>query len=95
MMYAFVSRRGIPAQPILNGYCGSYEQGMSRSMIDDPMFNYEKPIWMDMKIPLEKAISTVAPLFNTATSVAIHSFIKISILIFTCFLFSISINLQI
>ncbi|CAF4009966.1 unnamed protein product, partial [Rotaria sp. Silwood1] len=34
-------RRGIPAQPILNGYCGNYELGMPESMINDPAFNYE------------------------------------------------------
>ncbi|CAF4499745.1 unnamed protein product [Rotaria socialis] len=34
-------RRGIPAQPILNGYCGNYEVGMARSMVNDPAFNYE------------------------------------------------------
>ncbi|CAF3928629.1 unnamed protein product, partial [Rotaria sordida] len=34
-------RRGIPAQPILGGYCGNYELGMPKSMINDPAFNYE------------------------------------------------------
>ncbi|CAF1405841.1 unnamed protein product, partial [Rotaria sp. Silwood1] len=34
-------RRGIPAQPILTGYCGNYELGMPESMINDPAFNYE------------------------------------------------------
>ncbi|CAF3467067.1 unnamed protein product, partial [Rotaria sp. Silwood2] len=34
-------RRGIPAQPILGGYCGNYELGMPESMINDPAFNYE------------------------------------------------------
>ncbi|CAF4782043.1 unnamed protein product, partial [Rotaria socialis] len=33
--------RGIPAQPILNGYCGNYEVGMTRSMVNDLAFNYE------------------------------------------------------
>ncbi|CAF0755837.1 unnamed protein product [Rotaria sordida] len=34
-------RRGIPAQPILPGYCGNYELGMPKSMINHPAFNYE------------------------------------------------------
>ncbi|CAF0932431.1 unnamed protein product [Rotaria sordida] len=33
-------RRGIPAAPILNGYCGSYEVGMKHSMVNEPIFNY-------------------------------------------------------
>ena len=40
-MLGFFCRRGIPAQPILNGYCGNYEPGMAKSMINDPIFNYE------------------------------------------------------
>ena len=40
-LYFDFIRRGIPAQPILNGYCGNYELGMGRSMIDYPAFNYE------------------------------------------------------
>ncbi|CAF1332502.1 unnamed protein product [Adineta steineri] len=33
-------RRGIPAAPILNGYCGPYEAGMKQSMVNDPIFSY-------------------------------------------------------
>ena len=40
-MCASYCRRGIPAQPLLNGYCGNYEAGMARSMINDPIFNYD------------------------------------------------------
>ncbi len=36
-------RRGIPASPVLNGYCGDYEYGMERSVIFDPVFNYGWP----------------------------------------------------
>ncbi|CAF4111502.1 unnamed protein product, partial [Rotaria sp. Silwood2] len=32
--------RGIPAAPILNGYCGSYEVGMKNSMVNEHIFNY-------------------------------------------------------
>jgi hypothetical protein len=45
---AFLLRRGIPAQPILNGYCGNYEVGMPKSMINHPAFNYENPIWINL-----------------------------------------------
>ena len=38
-------RRGIPAQPILDGLCGNYEVGMPRSMVNYPAFNYDIPIW--------------------------------------------------
>ncbi|CAF0888569.1 unnamed protein product [Adineta ricciae] len=38
-------RRGIPAQPILNGHCGNYEVGMPKSLINHPIFNYENPTW--------------------------------------------------
>ncbi len=34
------NRRGIPAAPILNGYCGPYEVGMKQSMVNEPIFNY-------------------------------------------------------
>lgn len=36
-------RRGIPAAPILNGYCGDYEYGMEKSVIYEPEFNYGWP----------------------------------------------------
>ncbi len=41
----FYFRRGIPAQPLLNGYCGNYELGMPKSLINYPAFNYENPDW--------------------------------------------------
>ncbi|CAF1110759.1 unnamed protein product [Rotaria sordida] len=44
-------RRGIPAQPILNGYCGNYDLGMSKSMINHPLFNYDNPIWTETIAP--------------------------------------------
>ena len=36
-------RRGIPATPVLNGYCGDYEYGMEKSVIYEPVFNYGWP----------------------------------------------------
>jgi len=36
-------RRGIPASPVLNGYCGDYEYGMEKSVIFDKSFNYGWP----------------------------------------------------
>lgn len=53
-----LARRGIPAQPILNGYCGSYELGMPRSMINHPAFNYEHPIWNDTTTTTAQETST-------------------------------------
>ena len=47
-MASFFCRRGIPAQPILNGYCGNYEPGMAKSMINDPAFNYEDVDLIDL-----------------------------------------------
>lgn len=36
-------RRGIPASPVLNGYCGDYEYGMEKSVIFEKEFNYGWP----------------------------------------------------
>lgn len=36
-------RRGVPAAPVLNGYCGDYEYGMEKSVIFEPEFNYGWP----------------------------------------------------
>lgn len=36
-------RRGIPASPVLNGYCGDYEYGMEKSVIFEKVFNYGWP----------------------------------------------------
>ncbi|CAF4199305.1 unnamed protein product, partial [Adineta steineri] len=52
-------RRGIPAQPLLNGYCGNYELGMPRSMVNHPAFNYENPVWV---------VTTTAASTQTITS---------------------------
>ncbi|RNA39192.1 beta-hexosaminidase subunit beta [Brachionus plicatilis] len=43
-------RRGIPASPILNGYCGDYEYGMKKSVVFEPEFNYD---WLksENKVP--------------------------------------------
>lgn len=38
-----ICRRGIPATPVLNGYCGDYEYGMENSVIYEPVFNYGWP----------------------------------------------------
>ena len=39
-IYYLLIRRGISAQPVLNGYCGDYEYGMDRSVFLLPEFNY-------------------------------------------------------
>jgi len=39
-VFIYFNRRGIPAAPILNGYCGPYEVGMKQSMVNEPIFNY-------------------------------------------------------
>ena len=59
-------RRGIPAQPILNGYCGSYDMGMPRSMINYPAFNYENPAW-------NTSTTTAVTMSSTTTTVTISS----------------------
>ena len=73
-------RRGIPAQPILNGYCGNYEMGMPRSMIDDPVFNYEESIWMNTITSSEKTSFTVSTPSSTAPSAGIRCILIIAIL---------------
>ncbi|CAF4257005.1 unnamed protein product, partial [Adineta steineri] len=73
-------RRGIPAQPILPGYCGNYELGMARSMIDDPAFNYQESTWIDVITPLP---STAAASINVFTSMSLFLIMKI-----TCFMIS-------
>lgn len=40
LLFISLNRRGIPAAPILNGYCGPYEVGMKQSMVNDPIFNH-------------------------------------------------------
>jgi len=37
-------RRGIQAQPVLNGYCGGYEYGMAESNAFDRAFTYGWPL---------------------------------------------------
>jgi hypothetical protein len=51
-------RRGIPAQPILNGYCGNYEVGMTKSLINHPQFNYDHPTWMETLLEQSKTKQT-------------------------------------
>ncbi len=36
-------RRGIPASPVLNGFCGDYEYGMEKSVVFHSSFNYGWP----------------------------------------------------
>jgi len=36
-------RRGVPATPVLNGFCGDYEYGMEKSVVYEPVFNYQWP----------------------------------------------------
>ena len=50
-------RRGIPATPVLNGYCGDYEYGMEKSVIFEPVFNYGWPIVPQLTEP-NKATNT-------------------------------------
>ncbi|CAF1429206.1 unnamed protein product [Adineta steineri] len=75
-----ISIRGIPAQTILPGYCGNYELGMARSMIDDPAFNYQDSTWIDVITPLPSA---TAASINVFTSMSLLLIMKI-----TCFMIS-------
>lgn len=47
-------RRGISAQPVLNGYCADYEYGMEKSNIFSKEFNYGWPINSGIKIGLNR-----------------------------------------
>lgn len=60
------SRRGIPAQPILNGYCGNYEPNMPKSMMNDPAFNYDSDVPVVSTTPPSQ--TTVSTGINTSTS---------------------------
>ena len=46
-------RRGIPATPVLNGYCGDYEFGMEKSVVYESVFNYGWPNQNDAKSSLK------------------------------------------
>jgi hypothetical protein len=69
-MMLFFVRRGIPAQPILNGYCGSYEPGMPRSMINYPAFNYEVPVWDNSTTTSTSTSTSTSMATSTATAAA-------------------------
>ncbi|CAF3944746.1 unnamed protein product [Rotaria sp. Silwood2] len=62
-------RRGIPAQPILSGYCGNYELGMPESMINDPAFNYENYTSTNWITTVTRLSSTTSYPVNSASSV--------------------------
>jgi hexosaminidase len=36
-------RRGISAQPVLNGYCGCYDYGLKNNVVHESVFNYNFP----------------------------------------------------
>ncbi|CAF3327401.1 unnamed protein product [Rotaria sp. Silwood1] len=63
-------RRGIPAQPILTGYCGNYELGMPESMINDPAFNYETSTTIN-STTISTQSSTTSYLSNSAPSIIV------------------------
>jgi len=67
----FTFRRGIPAQPILDGFCGNYELGMPRSAINYPAFNYDTPIWTNVTTTAPRA-STVPTQWKKAPSETGH-----------------------
>ena len=62
-------RRGIPAQPILPGYCGDYDVGMINSMINYPAFNHEESDWVDVVTPMTRSTSTTSPFSSFAASI--------------------------
>lgn len=64
-------RRGIPASPILNGYCGEYEYGMKKSVVFEPEFNYD---WLKTENKIQ----------NNSYRVKLNEFL-ILILFFICF----------
>ncbi|CAF0814156.1 unnamed protein product [Adineta ricciae] len=78
-------RRGIPAQPILNGYCGNYELGMAKSMINDPVFNYDESVWVDVIITTAQSSSTKSTVPNIASP--IHTFTSVGLFVTTELLF--------
>jgi hypothetical protein len=84
---AFLLRRGIPAQPILNGYCGNYEVGMPKSMINYPAFNYENPIWINLTttsaaITLSSFSPIASRMFNYKVHHLLHSLLSIILLFY-------------
>ncbi|CAF0777561.1 unnamed protein product [Adineta steineri] len=61
-------RRGIPAQPILNGYCGNYELGMAKSMINHPAFNYDNAVWNDKTVQSSSQSGKVLASLSSSSS---------------------------
>ncbi|CAF4228716.1 unnamed protein product, partial [Rotaria sp. Silwood2] len=66
-------RRGIPAQPILSGYCGNYDLGMPESMINDPAFNYENYTSTNWITTVTRLSSTTSYPVNSASSVIVST----------------------
>ena len=68
-----MNRRGISAQPVLNGYCGDYEYGMEKSVVLAPEFNYFPTV--------NSKISYTLP-FNSQTAMNSNVYILFSLLAF-------------
>jgi len=81
----FFFRRGIPAQPILNGYCGNYEVGMAKSLINHPAFNYET-IHSELEKTSSSSSKVIANLTSQSSSIFHHKLsFFISLLFFAYF----------
>ncbi|CAF1332276.1 unnamed protein product [Rotaria magnacalcarata] len=74
-------RRGIPAQPILNGYCGNYELSMPNSMINDPAFNYDISPATDLTTTTIKSNPATSYLFDATSSMITSIFASLLLLI--------------
>ncbi|CAF4155066.1 unnamed protein product [Rotaria magnacalcarata] len=73
-------RRGIPAQPILNGYCGNYELSMPNAMINDPAFNYDISPATDLITTTIKSNSATSYLFDAISSMITSIFASLLLL---------------
>ncbi|CAM4810218.1 unnamed protein product [Rotaria magnacalcarata] len=73
-------RRGIPAQPILNGYCGNYELSMPNAMINDPAFNYDISPATDLITTTIKSNSATSYLFDATSSMITSIFASLLLL---------------
>ncbi|UJR22803.1 hypothetical protein I4U23_025834 [Adineta vaga] len=75
-------RRGIPAQPILNGHCGNYESGMSKSMINHPAFNYENPAWISTTISPSPSSGKILASLSSSSMKLMNNNIYLILLLF-------------
>ena len=76
-------RRGITAQPVLNGYCGDYEYGMDNSVVFSPEFNYfQQNDIATSTVPISTTTTASSTQRLTETTTNSQKFLRNNLLIF-------------